>query len=109
MRQKLAFILGLAAGLALVRLFRRRRAPPQGRAVDPRATGLRRKLAEQREVPAGEPPPAAEPAAAEEPPSAEQVGVEDARRRIYEEGRAAVEEMRRSSDSPARERGAGPG
>jgi hypothetical protein len=85
-RRKLAFALGLLLGLAFVRLFRARRRPEQGDA-DPRAEELRRKLVESREDAAAEPPRDA-------------ADVEEARRRVYEEGRATAEEMRRSGEPP---------
>ena len=96
MKQKLALLLGLAAGLALVGLLRRKRRRPEDEAADPRVAELRRKLAERHETPPGEPPAAAEPAAGEPDP----LDVEVARRRVYEEGRAAVDEMRRASEPP---------
>jgi hypothetical protein len=88
-RQKLALLLGaLAAGLLAARLLRRRRRPGPaelaGGPADPRADALRRQLAESREG-------AAPPVAASEPPS----DVDEARRRVHEQGRAAVDEMRR--------------
>lgn len=90
MRQKLTFALGVGLGLALVRLFRRRRHRPEEPApADHRAEELRRKLAETREAPGGEPPPALP----EEPPAGAGE-IDEARRRVHEEGRAAVEEMR---------------
>jgi hypothetical protein len=86
-RRKLAFALGLLLGLAFVRVYRGRRRTEQGDA-DPRAEELRRKLVESRED------------AAAEPPHDEAADVEEARRRVYEEGRATVEEMRRSAEPP---------
>lgn len=92
MRQKLALLLaGLAAGAVVVRLLRRRGRPrPRelpAAAPDPRAEALRRQLAESREGP-GVPPDA--PDVPQEP------GLDDARRRVHEHGRAALDEMRRS-------------
>lgn len=94
MRQKLTFALGLGLGLALVRLFRRRRhRPAEPAPADPRAQELRRKLAETREAPGGEP----SPALPDQPPAGAGE-IDEARRRVHEEGRAAVEEMRRMGD-----------
>jgi hypothetical protein len=90
------FVGGLAlGGAALGRILGRRRPPTRIEpAPDPRAAELRRKLAESRaivsersEFEAGETPvdeaDAASPA------------VEDRRRRVHEEGRAAARRMRR--------------
>jgi hypothetical protein len=89
MRRPLAWLLG---GVAVFRLFRRRRAP-EAATTDPRAEELRRRLAEARELSeerdefeAGETTvDQAEPAT----PDA------DARRQaVHEAARATVEEMR---------------
>jgi hypothetical protein len=94
-RGKLAVLLGgLAAGLLVARLLRRRRRArpveqPPGPA-DPRADALRRQLDESRA--GGGSMPDAPPAPAE----GAHADVDEARRRVHEHGRAAVEEMRRS-------------
>ena len=101
MRGRLLWFVGGIAlgGAALARLLRPRRphaAIEPG--PDPRAAELRRKLAESRtivserdEFEAAETPiDEAEPAAPE---------VEDRRRRVHEEGRAAAQRMRRPSSS----------
>jgi hypothetical protein len=90
------FVGGLAlGGAALARVLRPRRPrAPIEPGPDPRAAELRRKLAESREivserdeVEAGE--TAVDEAEAGAPP------VEDRRRRVHEEGRAAARRMRR--------------
>jgi hypothetical protein len=108
-RRKVALLLGLAAVVALVRLLLRRapRAPAE-RAPDPRAQALAEKLADSRRAdpgaageriptsaPAGAVPAASEPGAPDAQAGQE---VEAARERVYEEGRAALEEMRRSGE-----------
>jgi hypothetical protein len=77
-RSRVAWLLGLAGLLALLR---RRRPPTAAPAplADP-AGDLRRKLAETREEPAAEP---AEPVA----------DLDERRRRVHDAGRAAVDEM----------------
>lgn len=92
MRQKLALLLaGLAAGVVVVRLLRSRRRTHQRElpapAPDPRAEALRRQLAESREDADALPGASDSPAAS---------SLDDARRRVYEHGRAALDEMRRS-------------
>ena len=97
MRGRLAWFLGGIAlgGAVLARLLRRSHAPAAlDSAPDPRVAELRRKLAESRSIvserehfEAGETPvDEASPAAPE---------VEDRRRRVHEEGRAAARRMRR--------------
>jgi hypothetical protein len=90
------FLGGLAlGGAALGRLLRPRRPPAAVESSpDPRAAELRRKLAESRAIvserdefeSAETPVDEAEPAGAQ---------VEDRRRRVHEEGRAAARRMRR--------------
>jgi len=91
-RQKLALLLaGLAAGAVVARFLRKRRrshghelpAP----APDQRADALRRQLAESREGGGASPADSAAPLGSD---------VDEARRRVHEHGRAAVDEMRRS-------------
>lgn len=99
MNRKLAFLVGLLLGASLVKLLRRR---PGGReaSTDPRAQELRRKLADTRAEtgPAAEAGEAATPAAEEPPTDAGSEDVEGLRRRVYEEGRTAAEQMRRSAE-----------
>jgi hypothetical protein len=93
-RQKLAYLLGgVALGLALVRLLRRRRFAATARdESDPRAEALREKLARSRAGgPSREQPTET---AAEPSPPAE--SVDAARERVHRRARAAADEMRRS-------------
>jgi hypothetical protein len=107
MRRVTAWIGGIASGVVAYRFWRRHRAPdalpePEDPVeADDRAEELRAKLAETRQP---EPEPPAE-AVAEEPPAAEQVEPEaeepaepespdERRRRVHEEGRAALDEMK---------------
>jgi hypothetical protein len=94
MRRLLKWIGGAVGGIAAYRFVRRQEAslqtapgaaPPE---PDARAEELRAKLAESR---------APEPAAVEEPaaePEPEPESPEDRRRRVHEEGRATLDEMR---------------
>ena len=97
MRRLTAWIGGVAGGIAAYSLLRRRRKVPAEPVFDPapaaetrepdeRAEELRAKLAEN--LGEDEPEPEAEP----EPESPE-----DRRRRVHEEGRAAVDEMKSDS------------
>ena len=99
MRGRLVWFLGGLAlgGAALARVLRPRRTPTAVEpGPDPRAAELRRKLAESRAIvsereefeSAETPVDEAEPAGPE---------VEDRRRRVHEEGRAAARRMRRPS------------
>ena len=115
MRRILALAVGaatgaLAAAVAARRLKRKgaRTGPPAER--DRRAEELRRKLAEARESAAADDDFEAEgatgealveerPTRADNPVVAAGEDVEEARRRIHEEGRAAAEEMRAGGDS----------
>jgi hypothetical protein len=87
MRRIVAWIAGAAGGVAAYRLLRRWGAEletwPEPAAAEPdaRAEELRAKLAESRE----EERPAAEVASPESP--------DERRRRVHEEGRAAIDEM----------------
>jgi hypothetical protein len=101
-RQKLAFVLGLLAGVALIRLLRGRRRDRSHDETDARAEELRRKLAESRAAPPpeGEPGPPAAPGPEPGPQAGAEAEVDEARRRVYEEGRAAVDEMRRAGETP---------
>jgi hypothetical protein len=95
MRGRLVWIVGgiALAAAALARLLRPRPVRPVEAGPDPRAAELRRKLAESRaivserdEFEAGETP-------VDEADAAPQV--DDRRRRVHEEGRAAARRMRR--------------
>jgi len=106
-RKKVALLLGLTALFALLRLLLRRRSRVRGTSASDPREALRGKLADKRrvdEAPGDAPVPGAaaagRPAAAATEPSAPDVPaeheVEAARERVYEEGRAALDEMRRS-------------
>jgi len=91
-RRLTAWLAGAAGGAAAFRLLRRRRggaptAPPPEPAAgaDPRAEELRAKLDETRREPAGEAEPQVE--------SPSDVSPEERRRRVHEQGRAALDEM----------------
>jgi hypothetical protein len=95
MRRLTAWIGGAVGGVAAYRWLRRR---PEGTSEPPddRAEELRAKLAESRGDEPAEPvveEPAAEPVA-EEVPAAEPESPEDRRRRVHEEGRSALGEMK---------------
>lgn len=92
MRKLLAFLAaGIAVGVALGRLLGRRRRTrlPATEAEDPRAEALRAQLAASREDAPSATQGTTEPAEAGD-------DVDEARRRIHERGRAAVERMRRA-------------
>jgi hypothetical protein len=98
MRRLFAWLGGTVGGIAAYRFVRRQESSlqtssePSVPEPDARAEELRVKLAESRapepvtvEEPAAEPEPAPEPPEPESP--------EDRRRRVHEEGRAALDEM----------------
>jgi hypothetical protein len=90
--QKLAFLVGgLAVGALVAGLLRRRLRPagPAPCAPDPRAEALRHQLAASR---ADLPAPSGEAGTAE--PKAD---VDESRRRVHDEGRAALRDMRLSA------------
>jgi hypothetical protein len=93
--RKLVFLLGLVLGASLFELLRRRRG--EAPAADPRADELRRKLAESRAETASdsEPDPGLVSRVEDRPAPAGPEDVEALRRRVYEEGRTAAEQMRR--------------
>jgi hypothetical protein len=95
--RKLAVGLGLTGVAILLGGMLRRRSQRPALEADSRAENLRRRLAESRAA-AREPAPA--PAAAKAPEEAGE-SIAEARRRVYEEGQAAVEEMRRAGTEPA--------
>ena len=96
MRHLIKWIGGTAGGIAAYRFVRRQEASLQAtpEAVvdepDARADELRAKLAESRAAD----PVAEQEAAAEEESVPEAESPEDRRRRVHEEGRAALDEMR---------------
>jgi len=100
-RARLAWLLGIAAAVAVAlrALGRRRRSPdvaPTEAAVDPRAEDLRQRLAESRQL-----VDERESFEERELPVDEADPDPDARRRrVHDEGRAAVDEMR---GAPGRE------
>ncbi len=103
MRRSVAISAGVAAAGVVAALLRRRARPEPAAlpGIDPRAEELRRKLAQARETAAEEDELGAEAAldaVVEERPTREDVrgDVDEARRRIHEDARAAAEEMRRS-------------
>ena len=110
MNRNLALLAGVAAGTAAGLLLRRRRAPqaaypPPPVEPDPRAEELKRKLDEAREQAADADDfeaagMGAETMVEEEPRQAPAAGeVDEARRRVHEEARAAAEEMRREGET----------
>ena len=95
MRGRLVWILGgiLLAGAGLARALRPQPTRPLEPGPDPRAAELRRKLAESRTIVAERDEfEAGETAVDEAEPGPE---VDDRRRRVHEEGRAAARRMRR--------------
>lgn len=95
MRGRLVWIVGgiALAGAAVARAVRPRPAPPLPPGPDPRAAELKRKLAESRAIVSErEEFEAGETAVDEAEPGAQ---VDDRRRRVHEEGRAAASRMRR--------------
>jgi hypothetical protein len=109
-RRNAALLAGVAAGTVAAVVVRRRRAPeaePGGApSPDPRAEELRRKLAQARDEAADEDDFEAAGMAGEamvedepRPAPAAEGEVEDSRRRVHEDARAAAEEMRRTGGS----------
>jgi hypothetical protein len=96
MRRLVGWIGGALGGITAYRLLRRR---PQAAAEagpaeqDARADELRAKLAESRSAEPVVEQPASEPAPGDDPP-AESESPEERRRRVHEEGRSALDEMR---------------
>ena len=93
MRRLVGWISGAVGGLTAYRLLRRRPqvAPEPG--PDTRAEELREKLAESRVAEPAVEEPQAEPAA-EADTAVEPESPEERRRRVHDEGRAALDEMR---------------
>ena len=110
MRRNAALFAGIAAGTVAAVLLRRRAATPLEPGTreppDPRAEELRRKLAEAREQAADEHDfeaagMAGEALIEDEPPPDRSSGeVDEARRRVHEDARAAAEEMRGDPGAP---------
>jgi hypothetical protein len=95
MRRLVKWIGGTVGGIAAYRFVRRQEAAlqtPEAAPAEPdaRAEELRAKLAESR---APEPVAVEEPASEQEPEQPEPESPEDRRRRVHEEGRAALDEM----------------
>jgi hypothetical protein len=111
-RKIAVLIAGFVALAALVRLWLERRAAAANQS-DPRASALREKLVDSRRAaelpgaarsaaapsrgdgPSAKLETATDPAAAGEEPA---VDIEATRQQVYEEGRAALDEMRRSGE-----------
>ena len=86
MRRLADWIGGALSGVVVYRLWKRRQRPataPVSEETDDRAEELRAKLAESRE--SDEPSPAE--------PGEDPASVEERRRRVHEEGRAAIDRM----------------
>jgi hypothetical protein len=98
MRRKLALAAGAAIGAAAGIFWRRGRTPaPPAAEPDERTEELRRKLAEAREAEPAAGPPAPEPEA--EPELT--VDLEESRRKVHDEARAAMDEMQRAGEDEA--------
>ncbi len=95
MRRKLALFAGATIGAAAGVLWRRGQKPAAPAEPDERTEELRRKLAEAREA-----EPALRPSRRPRPsPSPEiTVDLEESRRRVHDEARAAMDEMQRSGE-----------
>ncbi len=92
MRRLTAWIVGVASGVAAYRFWRRRQTAEIDAGPDDRAEELRAKLAESRAAEPVVDEPVAEPVAEES--AAEPESPEERRRRVHEEGRAALDEMK---------------
>jgi hypothetical protein len=112
-RRRLALVAGGLAGAVAAVLFRHRGRTEPGAAppADPRAQELRRKLAQAREAAVEDDDFEVAGMGAEvmvederRPTAPERLpdDVEEARRRVHEEGRSAAEEMRREPDREER-------
>ena len=95
MRRKLALFAGATIGAAAGILWRRGQKPAAPAEPDERTEELRRKLAEAREA---EPAAAPEPTPEVEPEPEIAVDLEESRRRVHDEARAAMDEMQRSGE-----------
>ncbi len=101
MRRKLALFAGATIGAAAGILWRRGQKPAAPAEPDERTEELRRKLADAREAePAAAPEPKSEPEPEAEPEIA--VDLEESRRRVHDEARAAMDEMQRSGEDERR-------
>lgn len=87
MRRLLAWVAGVAGGAAALKLLARQRPPATVTERDP-AEELRVKLAESRAV-------VDEPDAFDSGETPVDLDLEERRRRVHEEGRSALDEMRR--------------
>ena len=100
MRRLVGWIGGTVGGITAYRLLRRRpRAAPETGPPEPdaRAAELREKLAESRSAEPTSEQVVEEPTTertAEDEPAPEPESPEDRRRRVHEEGRSALDEMR---------------
>jgi hypothetical protein len=94
-RRKLALFAGATIGAAAGILWRRGQKPAAPAEPDERTEELRRKLAEAREA---EPAAAPEPKPVPEPEPEITVDLEESRRRVHDEARAAMDEMERSGE-----------
>lgn len=100
MRRLTAWIGGTLGGITAYRFLRHRHAAPVGTGAEPppesddRADELRARLAESRaaEAVAAEPPPAE--VEVEEAPEPGPESPDERRRRVHEEGRAALDDMK---------------
>jgi hypothetical protein len=103
-RRNAALVVGTLAGALAAVLFRRRTHERVGApAGDPRAEELRRRLAETRAA-GDEVERAASVSETGEDAGPSEAEVEEMRKRVHDEGRAAAEKMRRSAegdDAPA--------
>ncbi len=95
MRRKLALFAGATIGAAAGILWRRGQKPAAPAEPDERTEELRRKLAEAREA---DPAAAPEPTPEVEPEPEIAVDLEESRRRVHDEARAAMDEMQRSGE-----------
>jgi hypothetical protein len=96
-RKLVAFVAAAATGFGFVRLLMRRRAvhaPPVEALADSRAAELRRKLEESRSL-VGEREHFESGETTVDAADAEPADLDERRRAVHEEGRAAVERMRR--------------
>ena len=94
MRRKLALLAGATIGAAAAVLLRRRPASTTPAEPDERTEELRRKLAEAREAEPADAPSEPDP----QPEPELTVDLEESRRRVHDEARAAMDEMQRSGE-----------
>jgi hypothetical protein len=101
MRRLTAWIGGAAGGVVAYRFWRRHQqavpepaAEPVAEEPDARAEELRAKLAESRDAETAQEPEVDEPPAEEPAAEALPESPEERRQRVYDEGRAALDEMK---------------